>query len=30
MKRKFFLHRQNAPMSPDHVVYVVWVDDFCY
>lgn len=24
MKRKFFLHRINAPMDVDHVVYVVW------
>lgn len=24
MKRKFFLHRINAPMDTDHVVYVVW------
>lgn len=27
MKRKFFLHRQNAPMAADHVVYVVWVGE---
>lgn len=24
MKRKYFLHRINAPMDTDHVVYVVW------
>lgn len=24
MKRKYFLHRINAPMDVDHVVYVVW------
>lgn len=24
MKRKYFLHRINAPMDCDHVVYVVW------
>lgn len=24
MKRKYFLHRINAPMETDHVVYVVW------
>lgn len=27
MKRKFFLHRINAPMDSDHVVYVVWVGE---
>lgn len=27
MKRKFFLHRQNAPMEPDHVVYRVWIGE---
>lgn len=27
MKRKFFLHRINAPMDTDHVVYVVWVGE---
>lgn len=24
MKRKFYFHRQNAPLDTDHVVYVVW------
>lgn len=24
MKRKYFLHRQNAPFDTDHVVYEVW------
>lgn len=24
MKRKYFFHRQNAPMDADHVVYVLW------
>lgn len=24
MKRKYFLHRINAPMDTDHVVYVIW------
>lgn len=24
MKRKYFLHRINAPMETDHVVYIVW------
>ncbi len=27
MKRKFFFHRQNAPMDTDHVVYVVWIGE---
>lgn len=27
MKRKFFLHRQNAPMDSDHVVYRVWIGE---
>lgn len=27
MKRKFFLHRQNEPMTPDTVVYRVWVGE---
>lgn len=27
MKRKFFLHRQNAPMEADHVVYRVWIGE---
>ena len=27
MKRKFFLHRQNAPMDADHVVYRLWVGE---
>lgn len=27
MKRKLFLHRQNEPMTPDTVVYRVWVGE---
>lgn len=27
MKRAYFLHRQNAPMAPDHVVYKVWAGE---
>lgn len=27
MKRKFFLHRQNEPMTPDTVYYRVWVGE---
>lgn len=27
MKRKFFLHRQNEPMTPDTVIYRVWVGE---
>lgn len=27
MKRKFFLHRQNAPMSAQTVVYRVWIGE---
>lgn len=27
MKRKFFLHRQNAPMDADHVIYRLWVGE---
>lgn len=27
MKRKFFLHRINAPMDADHVVYRLWVGE---
>ena len=27
MKRKYFLHRINAPMAADHVVYRLWVGE---
>lgn len=27
MKRKFYFHRQNAPLDTDHVVYIVWVGE---
>ena len=27
MKRKYFLHRINAPMDADHVVYTLWVGE---
>lgn len=27
MKRKFYFHRQNAPLDSDHVVYVLWVGE---
>lgn len=27
MKRKFYFHRQNAPLDTDHVVYVLWVGE---
>ena len=27
MKRKFYFHRQNAPLESDHVVYVLWVGE---
>lgn len=27
MKRKFYFHRQNAELQPDHVIYVVWVGE---
>lgn len=27
MKRKFYFHRHNAELQPDHVIYVVWVGE---
>ena len=27
MKRKFYFHRQNAPLDTDHVIYVLWVGE---
>lgn len=27
MKRQYFLHRQNAPLEPSHVIYHVWVGE---
>lgn len=24
MKRRFYFHRQNAPLEADHVIYVLW------
>lgn len=27
MKRKFYFHRQNAPLDTDHVVYIVWIGE---
>lgn len=27
MKRKFYFHRQNAPLDSDHVIYVVWIGE---
>lgn len=24
MKRRFYFHRQNAPLDTDHVIYVLW------
>lgn len=27
MKRKFYFHRQNAPLDSDHVIYVLWVGE---
>ena len=27
MKRKFYFHRQNAPLDTDHVIYTVWIGE---
>ena len=27
MKKKFYFHRQNAPLDTDHVIYVLWVGE---
>lgn len=27
MKRKFYFHRQNAPLDTDHVIYIVWIGE---
>lgn len=27
MKRKYYFHRHNTPLEPDHVIYIVWIGE---